>query len=103
MVSQQEKRAAEAAAKEERDAFMRRIRAYAEEIECSFEGDALECVEQLAYEKQQNGEELTEQLAVDMMEAAADAAEARHKLFEKKYDRDGCLILRRMHFEGKDR
>ncbi|MBQ5951599.1 MAG: hypothetical protein IJL66_05615 [Lachnospiraceae bacterium] len=98
-----ESRAEKAEKLGERNAFLRRVRTYAEQIECSFDDGALEYVEEIAKRRQERGESLMEEEAENLVERAADAAEARRKLFEKKYDKKGYLILRRINFEAGER
>ena len=85
---------------EKRQEFMEWIRKYVEEIECVMEEKSWDAVYGYAKNCQEQKIPLTEQLAVDLVESAADEAEKknRHRLFEKKYDKRGYLILKEQHF-----
>ena len=80
--------------------FYASVRQYMRKIDCVLEDGKEDDLKDYFRKIKKEGEKLTQKLAAEMVEDAADAAEA-HSLgnaFHNRYDDDGNLILRPKHF-----
>ena len=81
-----------------KDEFVEFCKKYAKSIDCVMPGKAIPALYEKIEDLIEDGIELNEQNAIELMEETADRAE-KPRLFSKpKYDKDGCLILSEEHF-----
>ena len=79
------------------DAFVQYACEYAVDCDCSIDGKAKLALYERAEMMEDDGIPLTRENAVDLIERAADKAEKK-KLFSRRYDKNGYLILKEKNF-----
>ncbi len=76
------------------DAFVEYAKNYLTSIDCVLDDVGELALQNAAESRREQGILLTKEEAENMIEDAADMAERKGGLFAKRYDKDGCLILK---------
>ena len=76
------------------ESFVIYAKNYLTSIDCVLQEDGEEALMAAAEDRLEEGTALTKEEAENIIEAAADLSEKKGGLFSRRYNKDGCLILK---------